>query len=124
MTEPVSMDFYERVALVCSRIPYGCVASYGQIALLCQKPRNSRQVGFALNRKLDGKHVPAHRVVNHQGFLSGAAAFATPSTQKKLLQSEGVRVSRQQQVDLGKYGWKHTLEYALELEREFSERGI
>lgn len=40
------MDFYERVALVCSRIPAGTVATYGQIALLCGKPRNARQVGY------------------------------------------------------------------------------
>lgn len=118
------IDFYERVALVCSRIPVGCVATYGQIALLCQKPRNSRQVGYALNRRLDGRNVPAHRVVNHQGYLSGAAAFATPTAQKKALQAEGVRVSKEQQVDLKKYGWKHTLEDVLEFEREFKERGI
>lgn len=52
--EEVSMDFYKRVACVCKRIPYGNVATYGQIALLCGSPRNSRQVGYALNRGLAG----------------------------------------------------------------------
>ena len=42
------MDFYKRMALVCRRIPEGTVATYGQIALLCRKPKNSRQVGYGL----------------------------------------------------------------------------
>lgn len=44
------MDFYQRVGIVCRAIPAGKVATYGQIALLCGKPRNARQVGYALNR--------------------------------------------------------------------------
>ena len=67
-------DFYKRVAIVCKHIPYGKVASYGQIALLCQKPQNSRQVGFALGRKIK-EDVNAHRVINSQGYLSGAGCF-------------------------------------------------
>ena len=47
------MNFYQRVALVCSRIPRGCVATYGQVALLCGKPKNSRQVGYALGTTRD-----------------------------------------------------------------------
>ena len=118
------MNFYERVALVCGQIPAGRVATYGQVALLCGKPKNSRQVGYALGRKLSGREIPAHRMVNCQGYLSGAAAFERPDTQKKLLQSEGVRVSRENRVDLGKYGWKHTFLDALDFERLFEERGI
>lgn len=118
------MNFYERVALVCSRIPEGCVATYGQVALLCGKPKNSRQVGYALGKKLSGREIPAHRMVNHQGYLSGAAAFERPDTQKKLLRGEGVRVSREGRVDLEKYGWKHTLPDALAFQELFEERGI
>ena len=118
------MNFYQRVALVCSRIPRGCVATYGQVALLCGKPKNSRQVGYALGRMLSGWEIPAHRMVNHQGYLSGAAAFERPDTQKKLLRSEGVLVSRENRVDLGKYGWKHTFLDALAFEKLFEERGI
>ena len=58
------MDFYERVRFVMNHIPYGKAATYGQIALLCGKPGNSRQVGYALNRRLGGADLPAHRVVN------------------------------------------------------------
>ena len=57
------MDIYKRIGIVCNCIPRGQVATYGQIALLCEKPRNSRQVGYALKHGLAGE-VPAHRVVN------------------------------------------------------------
>lgn len=52
----MSFDFYKRAAIVCRAIPYGKTATYGQIALLCGKPENARQVGYALNRKKDGWH--------------------------------------------------------------------
>lgn len=118
------MDFYERVAVVCSRIPSGTVATYGQIALLCGKPRNARQVGYALNRGLAGESAPAHRVVNARGVLSGAAAFETFDLQKRLLEKEGVKVVRTPegdgwQVDLRRWGWKHTMEDVLELRSLF-----
>ena len=120
----MNVNFYQRMALVCQRIPTGCVATYGQIALLCGKPKNARQVGYGLNRGLCGPGIPAHRVVNHQGFLSGAGAFEKGNTQQRLLRAEGVQVSRELTVDLRKYGWKHTLEEALELEKLFQELGL
>ena len=51
------MDFYKRASIICQSIPYGTVATYGQIALLCQKPKNSRQIGYALRT---GKRTAAH----------------------------------------------------------------
>lgn len=101
------MDFYRRVEIVCKSIPCGKVATYGQIALLCGAPRHARQVGYALNRILSG--VPAHRVVNHQGYLSGAPAFQTPDLQAQLLMAEGIAVDGGCKVDLKKYRWKTTL---------------
>lgn len=118
------MDFYKRVSYICEKIPYGKVATYGQIALLCGKPKNARQVGYALNRKLEGKHIPAHRVVNAAGVLSGAHAFAVPDLQKKLLCSEGIEVEEGARVDLKKYGWNHTLKDAQNYREEFLKRGI
>lgn len=112
------MDFYKRVKIAVKEIPEGRVATYGQIALLCGKPRNSRQVGYALNRGLAGEHAPAHRVVNSRGILSGAASFATPRRQKELLEKEGVAVVWEKdgwRVDLKKYGWKNTMDDALRL---------
>ena len=70
-----NFDFYRRAAIVCRAIPYGKAATYGQIALLCGKPKNARQVGYALNRGRLGEGIPAHRVVNSRGILSGAAGF-------------------------------------------------
>lgn len=53
----MSFDFYKRAAIVCRAIPYGKAATYGQIALLCGKPENARQVGYALNRnRLGDRH--------------------------------------------------------------------
>lgn len=97
------MDFYEKVALVCRRIPKGRVASYGQIARLCGKLYGARQVGFALANRLED--VPAHRVVNSQGYLSGAHAFLGPDMQRKMLEAEGVLVSPNGRVDMKFYAW-------------------
>lgn len=105
------MDFYEKMALVCARIPAGRVATYGQIALLCGKPNSSRQVGYGLKHGLAGENVPAHRVVNSKGLLSGAVYFDTMDMQKLLLEAEGVEVKRTPdgwQVDLRRFGWKNT----------------
>lgn len=121
------MDFYRRMKLVCDRIPEGSVATYGQIALLCGKPNNSRQVGYALNRELCGPDVPAHRIVNSRGVLSGAAAFDLPDLQKLLLEEEGVEVTGVpgcRLVDLKRFGWKNTVEDALSLEAEFARLRI
>lgn len=89
------------------------MATYGQIALLCGKPQNSRQVGYALKKGLAGEGVPAYRVVNSKGVLSGAVYFETCDMQKLLLEEEGVEVDSRQgewRVDLKKYGWKNTME--------------
>ncbi len=116
-------DFYRRVGIVCRSIPAGGVATYGQIALLCGKPRNSRQVGYALKMNLAGG-VPAHRVVNSRGILSGAFHFEMPQLQKMLLAEDGVEVVWTPdgwKTDLRKYQWKNTMEEALELQRMFEE---
>ncbi len=121
------MDFYERVRFVVNHIPYGKAATYGQIALLCGKPGNSRQVGYALKKGLAGENVPAHRVVNAAGILSGAAHFASMDLQCLLLREEGVEVlwtPKGWKTDLKRYGWKNTMEEALELNRAFFSMNI
>ena len=92
-------------------IPQGKVATYGQIAMLCGKPRNSRQVGYGLRENLAGEDVPAFRVVNSKGELSGANHFLIPGLQRTLLEDDGVEVFWNGQiwcVDLKEYGWKTT----------------
>lgn len=116
------MDFYQKMRIVCLAIPKGRVATYGQIALLCGMPNHSRQVGHALKRCLAGKDVPAYRVVNSRGELSGAIHFDMPDEQRFLLMSEGIEViwsGKVWRVDLKKYGWRNTAEEALAFQKEF-----
>ena len=120
------MDFYQRMQQVCARIPYGKAATYGQIALLCGLPSHARQVGYALSHGRVGE-VPAHRIVNAKGILSGAMAFETPDLQKTLLEKEGVDVKHTGEgwrVDLKKYGWHNTMEEAMALKECFDRLGI
>lgn len=116
------MTFYEKMRIVCLAIPVGKVATYGQVAMLCGSPRNSRQVGYGLKHDLAGSDIPAYRVVNSRGCLSGAIHFQIPGLQQKLLEDEGVAVFRNGDtwcVDLQKYGWKNTAEEAEAFLRQF-----
>lgn len=109
------MTFYEKMRIVCLAIPSGTVATYGQIAMLCGCPRNSRQVGHGLKHNLAGEDIPAFRIVNSKGVLSGAGQFGIPGWQQSMLESDGIEVIREEdhwRVDLRKYGWKSTLEDA------------
>lgn len=120
-------DFYARMRSVCLAIPEGRVASYGQIALLCGAPNHARQVGYGLKRCLAGEDVPAHRVVNGRGELSGARSFEFDDLQRNLLQAEGVQVEwtgRMWRVDLSEYGWRVSLEEAGEMARKFEENDL
>ena len=120
-------EFYRRVGIVCRRIPRGRVATYGQIALLCGKPRNSRQVGYGLKMGLAGEDVPVHRVVNSRGILSGAAAFETDDMQRLLLEEEGVKTEYTEdgwRVDLKRDGWHNTMEEALRFREIFEKENI
>ena len=95
--------------------------------MLCGRPRNARQVGYALNRGRMGENIPAHRVVNSRGILSGAAAFETRDLQKRLLESEGVKVEYTEdgwQVDLKRDGWHNTMEEALRFREIFEAQNI
>ena len=118
------MDFYEKMGIVCRSIPAGRVASYGQIARLCGAPRNARQVGYGLRMDRAGKGVPAHRIVNHRGALSGAGHFLTFDTQRALLAGEGVIAAwdgGEWRVDLARYGWRPDAEALARLARAFGE---
>lgn len=117
------MDIYKRIGIVCNSIPGGKVATYGQIALLCERPGNSRQVGYALKKGLAGE-VPAHRIVNAKGILSGSVYFDTCDLQKLLLEEEGVSVTWTTEgwrVDLKQFKWENTLEDVLRFQKQFRE---
>lgn len=116
------MTFYEKMRIVCLAVPEGRVATYGQIAMLCGKPGNARQVGYGLKMNLAGADVPAFRIVNGRGMLSGAHQFVIPGLQQKLLEEEGVLSERKGDswfVDLARFGWKTTPEDAERFRKQF-----
>ena len=82
------MDFYKRLGIVCRAIPKGKVITYGQAALLCGFPKNARQVGYGLKKELAGE-VPAYKVVNSKGILSGAASFDYPDRSASSIRRRG-----------------------------------
>jgi methylated-DNA-protein-cysteine methyltransferase-like protein len=100
------VNFFELVYDVARQIPYGRVTSYGAIAACLGTKMSARMVGWAMN----GAHqvrpkVPAHRVVNRLGMLSGKHHFHPPGSMEKLLKKEGVRVKNDQVQDFKKVFW-------------------
>jgi methylated-DNA-protein-cysteine methyltransferase related protein len=88
-----SPNFFEKVYEVTRLIPEGRVTSYGAIARYLGSPQSARMVGWALNStKTLPTWVPAHRVVNRNGLLSGKLHFPGSETMRELLESEGVKV--------------------------------
>ena len=85
-----SWTFRQRVAVVVARIPLGQVTTYGRIATVLGAPRSARMVGWAMSNLESGHDLPAHRVVNRVGYLSGAHAFGVPAIMRDLLLDEGV----------------------------------
>lgn len=98
-------NFYNKVYSIVKRIPVGKVATYGQIAAMCNSPRASRIVGGALHRNPEPIYIPCHRVVNRFGGLAPEFAFGGMNVQRELLEREGVEVSEDFTVDLNKYLW-------------------
>ncbi|MCW3785790.1 MGMT family protein [Plebeiibacterium sediminum] len=86
-------DFNDKVFEVVKQIPFGRVTTYGAIARFLGVSKSSRMVGWALNKcSLRGDYIPAHRVVNRVGLLTGKAAFSSERVMEELLESEGVRI--------------------------------
>lgn len=90
-----NQNFFERVYEVARLIPYGKVTSYGAIAKYLGAARSARMVGWAMNNS-SGREVPAHRVVNRKGILTGKHHFEGTNLMEQLLQSEGVEVVENQ----------------------------
>ena len=99
-------SFFELVYEVARQIPRGKVTSYGAIAACLGARSSARMVGWAMNGagKVKPK-VPAHRVVNRVGLLSGKHHFTPPGNMEKLLNKEGVKVKNDKIVDFEKYYW-------------------
>ncbi|WP_298246087.1 MGMT family protein [uncultured Christiangramia sp.] len=96
--------FFDRVYEVCRQIPKGRVTSYGAIAKSLGAARSARMVGWAMNNSHD-KNVPAHRVVNRNGMLSGKHHFSGTNAMQQLLEAEGVEVKELQVVNFKELFW-------------------
>ena len=92
-------NFFERVYEVARQIPYGKVTSYGAIAKVLGAARSSRMVGWAMNASHKLEDVPAHRVVNRNGLLTGKHHFDGTNLMQQLLENEGVVVKENQIID-------------------------
>ncbi|NJM78642.1 MAG: MGMT family protein [Flavobacterium sp.] len=99
-------NFFERVYEVARQIPYGRVTSYGAIAKAIGANRSARMVGWAMNASHGLEHVPAHRVVNRKGLLTGKHHFGGTNLMQQLLESEGIKVVDNQIIDFEKVFWE------------------
>ena len=102
--KPETLNFFDKVYEVAKRIPYGRVTSYGAIGNYLGAPRSARMVGYAMNGS-SGKDVPAHRVVNRKGLLTGKHHFDGTHLMQQLLESEGIEIIDNQIQNLEQVYW-------------------
>lgn len=99
-------DFFSKVYEVTRLIPYGRVTSYGAIARYLGSGRSARMVGWALNScHASQDYIPAHRVVNHKGLLTGKHHFGSDSLMEQLLENEGLIIEDDQVVNFREKFW-------------------
>ena len=99
-------NFFDRVYEIVKQIPPGRVTSYGAIAKALGAARSARMVGWAMNAAHNLEDVPAHRVVNRKGLLTGKHHFDGTNLMQQLLESEGITVVDNQIVDFEKHFWQ------------------
>lgn len=98
--------FFERVFEVVRLIPPGRVSSYGAIARAIGSPQAARMVGWAVNQSFSGgEFLPAHRVVNRNGLLTGKRHFGGSDVMQQLLENEGILVENDRITDFEKHFW-------------------
>ena len=100
-----SKSFFQDVYDVTRLIPEGRVTSYGAIATYLGSPRSSRMVGWAMNAAHTQKDVPAHRVVNRIGLLTGKMHFNPHTVMQERLEAEGITVKKDQVMDFKTLFW-------------------
>lgn len=98
-------NFFERVYAIVRQIPYGKVTSYGAIAKALGTARSARMVGWAMNASHNLDDVPAHRVVNRNGLLTGKMHFDGTNLMQQLLENEGIIVIDNQIMDFENFFW-------------------
>ena len=102
--KPETLGFFEKVYEVVRQIPFGRVTSYGAIAKYLGATKSARIVGYAMNAS-HTKEVPAHRVVNRKGLLTGKHHFEGTNLMQQLLENEGVVVIENQIQNLDDIFW-------------------
>lgn len=100
-----SENFFNKVYKVAEQIPYGRVTSYGAIAKYLGAARSARMVGWAMNASHNNQEIPAHRVVNRKGLLTGKHHFDGTNLMQQLLESEGIIVIENQIQDFENIFW-------------------
>ena len=101
-----SDNFFERVYAVVKQIPFGKVTSYGAIAKVLGSARSARMVGWAMNAAHNLEDVPAHRVVNRKGLLTGKHHFDGTNLMQQLLESEGIIIKNNQIINFEEVFWE------------------
>tara|TARA_R110002020_G_scaffold123122_3_gene279279 strand:- start:372 stop:716 length:345 start_codon:yes stop_codon:yes gene_type:complete len=104
------LGFFEKVYIVARQIPYGRVTSYGAIARYLGSAGSARMVGWAMNASKNLSDVPAHRVLNRKGLLSGKHHFQGTNLMQQLLENEGFKIEDNQVVDFEKFFWDPVIE--------------
>lgn len=99
-------SFFDKVYEQVKRIPFGRVSTYGAIARKIGSPQSARMVGYALNVSHNLDDVPAHRVVNRNGMLTGKHHFQGTNLMQQLLENEGVIVKNNQVTEFDKLFWQ------------------
>lgn len=99
-------DFFSKVYEVTKLIPFGRVTSYGAIARFLGSVRSARMVGWALNVSHSNRDfIPAHRVVNHKGLLTGKHHFGNSTTMEQLLENEGIIIENDRIINFKERFW-------------------
>jgi len=99
-------SFFQRVYQVVREVPFGRVTTYGAVAAYLGTRGSARMVGWAMNAShTHPGFVPAHRVVNRQGMLTGKHHFGGPRVMQELLESEGVRIKEDRIVEFARHFW-------------------
>ncbi|MGB5387922.1 MAG: MGMT family protein [Eudoraea sp.] len=112
---PENKNFFQKVYMVSKQIPFGRVTSYGAIAKYLGAARSARMVGWAMNGAGPIEGVPAHRVVNRKGLLTGKHHFDGTNLMQQLLENEGLVIQDNQIVNFEKYFWDPAKELPSEI---------
>ncbi len=99
-------NFYDKVIEIVCKIPPGKVTTYGDIAEYLGSRKSARMVGWVLNKQKGNPKIPAHRVVNRKGLLTGKIHFEGINLMQELLENEGIEIKNDQIVHLDKVLWK------------------